>query len=47
MQILISLFIEGGTPLELEDQEWTLARWQVYFVYAFRIFWIQRDSNGI
>ena len=33
MQILISFFIEGGTPLELEDQEWTLARWRVYFVY--------------
>ena len=33
LQILISFFIEGGTPLELEDQEWTLARWQVYFVY--------------
>ena len=33
MQILIPLFIEGGLPLELEDQEWTLARWRVYFVY--------------
>ena len=33
LQILISLFIEGGTPLELEDQEWTLARWRVYFVF--------------
>ncbi|KAL9125748.1 MAG: hypothetical protein Q9217_005095 [Psora testacea] len=33
VQILISFFIEGGTPLELDDQEWTLARWCVYFVY--------------
>ncbi|MCJ1352678.1 MAG: histone acetyltransferase 1 [Icmadophila ericetorum] len=33
MQILISLFIEAGTPLELHDQEWTLARWRVFFVY--------------
>ena len=32
MQILISFFIEGGTPLELDDQEWSLARWRVYFV---------------
>lgn len=32
MQIFISFFIEGGTPLELDDQEWTLARWRVYFV---------------
>ena len=32
MQIFISLFIEGGTPLDLSDQEWTLARWRVFFV---------------
>lgn len=32
MQVLISLFIEGGTPLDLEDQDWSLARWRVYFV---------------
>ena len=32
LQIMISLFIEGGTPLLLDDQEWTLARWRVYFV---------------
>lgn len=32
MQILVSFFIEGGTPIELEDQEWTLARWRVYFM---------------
>ncbi|MCJ1319997.1 histone acetyltransferase 1 [Xylographa vitiligo] len=33
MQIFISFFIEGGTPLLLDDQEWTLARWRVFFVY--------------
>lgn len=32
IQILISFFIEGGTPLELDDQDWTLARWRVYFM---------------
>ena len=32
IQVLISLFIEGGTPLQLEDQDWTLARWRVYFM---------------
>ena len=32
MQIFVSLFIEAGTPLELDDQEWTLARWRVFFV---------------
>ncbi|KAI4214738.1 MAG: hypothetical protein LQ351_002814 [Letrouitia transgressa] len=33
IQILISLFIEGGTPLPLDDQDWSLARWTVFFVY--------------
>ncbi|KAJ5565623.1 hypothetical protein N7535_007261 [Penicillium sp. DV-2018c] len=33
MQILVSLFIEAGTPLETDDPEWTLDRWTVYFVY--------------
>ncbi len=33
IQILISFFIEGGTPLQLDDQDWTLARWRVYFMY--------------
>ncbi|KAL9135195.1 MAG: hypothetical protein Q9175_003615 [Cornicularia normoerica] len=33
IQIMISFFIEGGTPLLLDDQDWTLARWRVYFVY--------------
>ena len=32
MQVLISFFIEGGTPLTLDDAEWTLARWRVFFV---------------
>ncbi|KAK3176990.1 hypothetical protein OEA41_008316 [Lepraria neglecta] len=33
IQILISFFIEGGTPLLLDDVDWTLSRWRVYFVY--------------
>ncbi|PKY01393.1 putative histone acetyltransferase type b catalytic subunit [Aspergillus campestris IBT 28561] len=32
-QVLVSLFIEAGTPLETDDPEWTLKRWMVYFVY--------------
>lgn len=32
MQIFVSFFIEGGTLLLLDDQEWTLARWRVFFV---------------
>lgn len=31
-QILVSLFIEAGTPLETDDPEWTLDRWMIYFV---------------
>lgn len=31
MQVFISFFIEGGTPLTLDDAEWTLARWRVFF----------------
>ncbi|KAJ6100171.1 hypothetical protein N7467_001706 [Penicillium canescens] len=33
VQVLVSLFIEAGTPLETDDPEWTLERWTVYFVY--------------
>ena len=33
MQIFISFFIEGGTPLLLDDAEWTVALWKVFFVY--------------
>ena len=33
MQILISFFIEAGTPINTEDADWTLDRWTVYFVY--------------
>ena len=33
MQILISFFIEAGTPISTQDADWTLDRWTVYFVY--------------
>ncbi|RDW90433.1 Histone acetyltransferase type B catalytic subunit [Aspergillus mulundensis] len=32
-QIMVSFFIEAGTPLTTDDPEWTLDRWTVYFVY--------------
>ncbi|KAJ9328694.1 hypothetical protein DTO027B5_3172 [Paecilomyces variotii] len=32
-QVFVSFFIEAGTPLELDDPEWTLERWTVYFIY--------------
>lgn len=31
-QVLVSLFIEAGTPLETDDPDWVLERWTVYFV---------------
>ncbi|KAJ5113738.1 hypothetical protein N7456_002272 [Penicillium angulare] len=33
VQVLVSLFIEAGTPLETDDPEWTLERWTVFFIY--------------
>ncbi|KAL8727600.1 MAG: hypothetical protein Q9181_005652 [Wetmoreana brouardii] len=33
IQILVSLFIEGGTPIPLDDQDWVLGRWRVFFIY--------------
>jgi histone acetyltransferase 1 len=32
IQIVVSFFIEGGTPLDLDDEEWTQARWRVFFL---------------
>ncbi|KAL5340718.1 acyl-CoA N-acyltransferase [Aspergillus crustosus] len=32
-QIMVSFYIEAGTPLTMDDPEWTLERWVVYFVY--------------
>lgn len=32
VQVLVSLFIEAGTPLETDDPEWTLERWTIFFV---------------
>ncbi|KAI1936880.1 histone acetyltransferase 1 [Ophidiomyces ophidiicola] len=33
IQIFVSLYIEGGTPIETDDFEWTLDRWTVSFLY--------------
>ncbi|KAK2810792.1 hypothetical protein FQN50_002615 [Emmonsiellopsis sp. PD_5] len=33
IQIFVSFFVEGGTPITTDDFEWTLQRWTVYFVY--------------
>lgn len=33
IQILVSFFIEGGTPIELKEPEWSLRRWTVFFLY--------------
>ena len=33
IQILIPLFIEGGTAINLNDPEWSLQRWTVFLLY--------------
>ena len=33
-QIFIPMFIEGGTMIELDDPEWTIDRWTVFFMYV-------------
>ena len=32
MQLLVSFFVEGATFLALDEEDWTLARWRVYFM---------------
>ena len=32
IQILVTMYIEGGTFIDLEDEEWTLKRWEVFFL---------------
>ena len=33
IQILVAFYIEGGTFIELEEPEWSLERWTVFFLY--------------
>ena len=33
IQILVPLFIEGGTLINIEDPQWSLERWTVFFLY--------------
>ena len=44
---MISFFIEGGTPLLLDDQDWTLARWRVYFVCVLSTYLSRRRLRSI
>ena len=30
-QVFVLFFIEGGTIIELEDPDWTIDRWRVFF----------------
>jgi histone acetyltransferase 1 len=32
MQILVLLFIDGASMIELDDPDWTIQRWTVFFV---------------
>ncbi len=31
-QVFVPLLIEGGTYIDLEDPEWSLERWRIYFL---------------
>lgn len=33
MQVLVPLFIEGGTLQNLDDQDWTMERWKLFLLY--------------
>ncbi|KAF8537990.1 acyl-CoA N-acyltransferase, partial [Trichophaea hybrida] len=33
MQLLVLLYIEGGNVIELDDEEWSNMRWEVFFLY--------------
>src|ERR1700677_1686167 len=33
IQIPVPFFIEGGTVIDLNDPEWSLERWTVFFLY--------------
>ncbi|KAA8907346.1 acyl-CoA N-acyltransferase [Sphaerosporella brunnea] len=33
MQILVLLYIEGGSPIDLNDEVWSNQRWEVFFLY--------------
>lgn len=33
VQILVPLFIDGGSVIDLEDSDWLLQRWTVFFLY--------------
>jgi len=34
MQILVLLLIDGASMIELDDPDWTIQRWTVFFVYG-------------
>lgn len=45
MQILVPLFIEGGTCIELDDPDWTIERWRVFFLYVCNLLNRHRPSH--
>lgn len=34
IQIMTSFFVEGGLPLDLEEETWSRQRWRAFFVYV-------------
>lgn len=37
MQAFVLFFIEGGSLIELDDPDWTIDRWRIFFVYVYPI----------
>lgn len=45
MQILVPMFIEGGTCQNLEDYPWTLERWKLFLVYEVQPTPAKKDAD--
>jgi len=41
MQFLVQLYIEGGQAIDLDDEEWSNKRWDVFFLYE----WNQKEDS--
>jgi histone acetyltransferase 1 len=39
IQVLVPLFIEGGSLIEMDDPDWSLKRWSIFFLY-------EKDVSG-
>ncbi|KAI9671056.1 MAG: histone acetyltransferase 1 [Alyxoria varia] len=45
MQIFVPFLIEGGSLIELDDPEWTIDRWRIFFLYEQQPYAIDQDTS--